>query len=43
LAWITSKKDDIETKGKLAALSLAKEAYSMKLELLTNANVIDDA
>jgi hypothetical protein len=27
----------------IQALSLAKECYSMKLELLTNATVIDDA
>ena len=28
---------------KIQALSLAKEYYSMKLELLTNATVVDDA
>ena len=28
---------------KIQALSLAKECYSMKLELLTNATVVDDA
>jgi hypothetical protein len=27
----------------IQALSLAKECYSMKLELLTNATVVDDA
>jgi hypothetical protein len=27
----------------MQALSLAKECYSMKLELLTNATVVDDA
>src|ERR671938_619450 len=30
-------------KEKIQALSLAKECYSMKLELLTNATVVDDA
>jgi hypothetical protein len=28
---------------KIRALSLAKECYAMKLELLTNATVVDDA
>ena len=28
---------------KMQALSLAKECYSMKLDLLTNATVVDDA
>jgi len=28
---------------KIQALSLAKECYSMKLDLLTNATVVDDA
>ena len=41
-AWNTSQQteDRIE---KIQALSLAKECYSMKLDLLTNATVIDDA
>ncbi|MFL6393784.1 MAG: hypothetical protein ACJ708_03895, partial [Nitrososphaeraceae archaeon] len=30
-------------KRKIHALSLAKECYSMKLDLLTNATVVDDA
>ena len=30
-------------KRKVQALSLAMEYYSMKLELLTNATVVDDA
>lgn len=40
--WATSQQteDKIE---KIQALSLAKECYSMKLELLTNATVVDDA
>jgi hypothetical protein len=29
--------------SKIQALSLAKECYSMKLDLLTNATVVDDA
>jgi hypothetical protein len=32
-----------DKKDKLHALSLAKDCYSMKLELLTNATVIEDA
>ena len=28
---------------KIQALSLAKECYSMKMDLLTNATVVDDA
>src|SRR5512133_3350758 len=41
-AWNTSQQT--EDKGeKIQALSLAKECYSMKLDLLTNATVVDDA
>jgi hypothetical protein len=32
-----------DNKEKIQALSLAKECYSMKLDLLTNATVVDDA
>lgn len=32
-----------DKREKIQALSLAKECYSMKLELLTNASVVDDA
>jgi hypothetical protein len=32
-----------QEREKIQALSLAKECYSMKLELLTNATVVDDA
>ena len=32
-----------DKREKMQALSLAKECYSMKLELLTNATVVDDA
>ncbi|HET7283330.1 MAG TPA: hypothetical protein VFI70_01470 [Nitrososphaeraceae archaeon] len=41
-AWTTSQQTD-ESREKIQALSLAKECYSMKLELLTNATVVDDA
>jgi hypothetical protein len=41
-AWITAAKAE-DKREKLQALSLAKECYSMKLELLTNATVVDDA
>jgi DNA-binding transcriptional regulator LsrR (DeoR family) len=41
-AWITASKAE-DKREKLQALSLAKECYSMKLELLTNATVVDDA
>ncbi len=41
-AWNTTQ--NIEDKReKIQALSLAKECYSMKLDLLTNATVVDDA
>jgi predicted transcriptional regulator len=41
-AWNTA--NSIEDKReKIQALSLAKECYSMKLDLLTNATVVDDA
>jgi transposase len=42
-AWTTSHRTDIDTKEKIQALSLAKECYSMKLDLLTNATVVKDA
>ena len=41
-AWITAAKTE-DKREKLQALSLAKECYAMKLELLTNATVVDDA
>jgi hypothetical protein len=40
-AWDTANTEDRKTK--IQALSLAKDAYAMKLELLTNATVVDDA
>ena len=36
-------KDSQDKREKIQALSLAKECYSMKLELLTNATVVDEA
>jgi predicted transcriptional regulator len=41
-AWNTSQTTE-DKREKIQALSLAKECYSMKLELLTNATVVDDA
>ncbi|MFZ0327415.1 MAG: hypothetical protein WAL66_08960 [Nitrososphaeraceae archaeon] len=41
-AWNTSQQTE-DKREKVQALSLAKECYSMKLDLLTNATVVDDA
>ncbi len=41
-AWNTAHNTD-DKREKIQALSLAKECYSMKLDLLTNATVVDDA
>jgi hypothetical protein len=41
-AWNTAQQAS-EKREKLQALSLAKECYTLKLELLTNATVVDDA
>jgi hypothetical protein len=41
-AWNTAANTE-DKREKLQALSLAKECYSMKLDLLTNATVVDDA
>ena len=41
-AWNTSNRAH-DNKEKIQALSLAKDCYSMKLDLLTNASVVDDA
>lgn len=40
--WTTAQ-DAVDKREKIQALSLAKECYSMKLDLLTNATVVDDA
>jgi hypothetical protein len=42
-AWNMSQVDDGIKSDKIKALALAKECYAMKLELLTNATVVDDA
>ncbi|MFL6368627.1 MAG: hypothetical protein ACJ72T_08800 [Nitrososphaeraceae archaeon] len=41
-AWNTAQNTEVR-REKIQALSLAKECYSMKLDLLTNATVVDDA
>jgi hypothetical protein len=41
-AWDTATQTK-DKREKIQALSLAKECYSMKLDLLTNATVVDDA
>jgi hypothetical protein len=41
-AWNTSQLTE-DRREKIQALSLAKDCYSMKLDLLTNATVVDDA
>jgi hypothetical protein len=41
-AWNTAQQTE-DKREKMQALSLAKECYSMKLDLLTNATVVDDA
>jgi hypothetical protein len=35
--------DNIDNREKIQVLSLTMECYSMKLDLLTNATVVDDA
>jgi hypothetical protein len=41
-AWATSEQTE-DRRERIQALSLAKECYGMKLDLLTNATVVDDA
>jgi hypothetical protein len=41
-AWNTAANTD-DKREKIQALSLAKECYSMKMDLLANATVVDDA
>jgi hypothetical protein len=41
-AWNAAQSAD-DKREKIHALSLAKECYSMKTDLLTNATVVDDA
>jgi hypothetical protein len=40
--WNTAQSTE-DKREKIQALSLVKECYSMKLDLLTNATVVDDA
>lgn len=40
-AWSTSY-ETTDNREKIQALSLAKDCYSMKLDLLTNADVVDE-
>jgi hypothetical protein len=42
-AWNISNNTEADKREKIHALSLAKECYSMKLELLTNATIVNDA
>jgi hypothetical protein len=42
-SWDMAQQPDIDRREKIQALALAKECYTTKLELLTNANVVDDA
>jgi hypothetical protein len=42
-AWSMSQTNDSVKCDKIRSLTLAKECYTMKLELLTNATVVDDA
>ena len=42
-AWEISENPDVEERTKVQALSLAKECVINKLDLLTNATVVDDA
>ena len=41
-AWAISQTENVKG-DKIKALALAKECYAMKLELLTNATVVEDA
>jgi hypothetical protein len=41
-AWNTSQNTE-DKRENIQALSLAKDCYSMKLDLLTNATLVDDA
>jgi hypothetical protein len=41
-AWTTAQQTE-DKREKIQALSLAKDCYSMRIDLLTNATVVDDA
>lgn len=40
--WMLSEKSDNSIKEKLQSLSLAKDCYSIKMDLLTNSNMLKD-
>ena len=40
--WMLSEKSDNNIKEKLQSLSLAKDCYSIKMDLLTNSNLLKD-
>jgi hypothetical protein len=40
---VDNRREYEDKREKIQALSLAKESYSIKLDLLTNATVVDDA
>ena len=42
-AWEISEKSDLEEKTQVQALSLAKDCVINKLDLLTNATLVEDA
>jgi hypothetical protein len=42
-AWTISQINDSVRSDKLKALALAKEYFAVKLGLLTNASIVDDA
>lgn len=42
-AWTISQASESERMEKIKALNLAKDCYAMKLDLLTNATMVDDA
>jgi transposase len=42
-SWDMAQQHDIERREKIQALSLAKECYTTKLELLTNSTILNDA
>jgi predicted transcriptional regulator len=42
-SWNMAQQQDVERREKIQALSLAKECYTTKLELLTNSTILADA
>ena len=43
MVFYNKTQPDLDIREKIQALSLAKDCYTTKLELLTNATVVDDA